>query len=107
MIQKVIKANLIGFISKRKVSINLNKIVDREKVIWSVFIKSNKVPNINDEIYLSKDLKAKIVNKSFKNNFNNYEIKFNCDLKNFFIKIDKIGNVPLPPYITKKERFKL
>ena len=99
---KVIKANLIGFISKRKVSINLNKIVDREKVIWSVFIKSNKVPNINDEIYLSKDLKAKIVNKSFKNNFNNYEIKFNCDLKNFFIKIDKIGNVPLPPYITKK-----
>ena len=83
---KVIKANLIGFISKRKVSINLNKIVDREKVIWSVFIKSNKVPNINDEIYLSKDLKAKIVNKSFKNNFNNYEIKFNCDLKKFFYK---------------------
>ncbi len=102
---KVIKANLIGFISKRKVSINLNKILDREKVIWSVFIKSNKVPNIDDEIYLTNDFKAKIINKYFKNSLNNYEIKFNCDLKNCLLKIEKIGKVPLPPYITKKRNL--
>ena len=39
---KVIHSFLNGFIKTRKVSINLNKLFDQKKEVWSVFIKSNK-----------------------------------------------------------------
>mgnify|MGYP001206130507 CR=1 FL=1 len=47
---KVINANLLGNVKKRKVVVNLNKIIDQDKVIWSVFIKSNKRPEISDQM---------------------------------------------------------
>ena len=54
-----------------------------EKKSFGVFLLNQISSNINDEIYLSKDLRQELLTK-FKNNLNNYEIKFNCDLKNFY-----------------------
>ena len=53
---KVIHSFLNGIIKTRKVSVNLNKIIDKKKEIWNVFIKSNKKPKINDKIIFDKEL---------------------------------------------------
>ena len=52
---KVIHSFLNGFIKTRKVSINLNKLFDQKKEVWSVFIKSNKKPKINDKIIFDNE----------------------------------------------------
>ena len=73
---KVINAHLDGRIKKRKVSVNLNKIIDKQKTIWSAFLKSNKKPLINEEIIFPFELKAKIID-IIKNNNTDFFFKYN------------------------------
>ena len=37
---KVIRSDITGYVNRSKVSINLNKIIDKKKNLWSVFILS-------------------------------------------------------------------
>ena len=81
---KVLHSFLNGFIKTRKVSINLNKLFDQKKEIWSVFIKSNKKPKINDKIIFDNELFALIIDEIFDKNYQFFLIKFNLksnDLK--------------------------
>ena len=103
---KVINAHLEGQIKKRKISINLNKLINKKKTIWSAFLKSNKKPLINEEIIFSFDLKAKIIDVIKKNNTDFFQIQFNCDFEKFREKLHSFGKIPLPPYIRKMREIK-
>ena len=58
---KVINANLEGKIKERKISVNLNKLINQEKTVWSAFVKSNKKPIINEIITFPFNLQAEII----------------------------------------------
>ena len=80
---KVINAHLEGKIKERNISVNLNKLIDKKKTIWSAFLKSNKTPIIDEVITFHFDLQAKIID-SFQNNKTNFfHIKFNCKSEKF------------------------
>jgi len=68
---KVINAHLEGKIKERNISVNLNKLIDKKKTIWSAFLKSNKTPIIDEVITFPFDLQAKIID-SFQNNNTNF-----------------------------------
>ena len=99
---KVIHSFLNGFIKTRKVSINLNKLFDQKKEIWSVFIKSNKKPRINDKIIFDNELFALIIDEIFDKNYQFFLIKFNLKSNDLKKKLNNFGKIPLPPYINKK-----
>ena len=99
---KVIHSFLNGFIKTRKVSINLNKLFDQKKEIWSVFIKSNKKPKINDKIIFDNELFALIIDEIFDKNYQFFLIKFNLKSNDLKKKLNNFGKIPLPPYINKK-----
>ena len=99
---KVILSFLNGFIKTRKVSINLNKLFDQKKEIWSVFIKSNKKPKIKDKIIFDNELFALIVDEIFDKNYQFFLIKFNLKSNDLKKKLNNFGKIPLPPYINKK-----
>ena len=99
---KVIHSFLNGIIKTRKVSINLNKIIDKKKEIWSVFIKSNKKPKINDKIIFDQELFALIIDEVLDKNYKSFLVKFNCEYNDLKRKLNDFGKIPLPPYINKK-----
>ncbi len=103
---KVINAHLDGQIKKRKVSVNLNKLIDKRKTIWSAFLKSNKKPLINEEIIFPFDLKAKIIDVIKNNNTDFFQIQFSCDYEKLRKILNSFGKIPLPPYIKKIREIK-
>ena len=99
---KVIKSFLNGIIKKRKVSVNLNKMIDQKKEIWNVFIKSNKKPKINDKIIFDHELSALIIDETFDEDYKSFLVKFNLKSNDLKKKLNDFGKIPLPPYIVKK-----
>ncbi len=99
---KVIYADLEGKIKGEKIHINLNKLEDHKKNIWSVFIKKNKHVLDGEKIFFFESFYGTIIIKETGKNENLYFLKFNETLKNFKKKIDKFGKIPLPPYIKKR-----
>ena len=67
---KVINAELSGNIDKRKVLVNLNKLLNKKKVLWSVFLKANRIPSIGEIINFNSGIKAKVVERKKNNNSN-------------------------------------
>ena len=100
---KVLPAGLEGEINKKKVSVNLNRLISKEKLIWTAFIKSRQIINEGDIIKFSKSFVAKI-HKIEKNSISKfYFLFFDFTYKTFIKKLRNIGRAPLPPYIKKKE----
>ena len=99
---KVIHSFLNGIIKTRKVSINLNKLFDQKQEIWSVFIKSNKKPKINDKIIFDNELFALVEDEILDKNYQSFLIKFNLKSNDLKKKLYNFGKIPLPPYIKKK-----
>mgnify|MGYP001429734693 FL=1 len=80
---KVINAELSGNIDKRKVLVNLNKLLNKKKVLWSVFLKANRIPSIGEIINFNSGIKAKVVERKKNNNTTTFFLYFNCDYKLF------------------------
>jgi S-adenosylmethionine:tRNA ribosyltransferase-isomerase len=101
---KVIKARMFGKKETGgKVEIFLIKNTNKENNIWQCLtkpgLKVNQIVYFDEKINQNKDqLKGIIIEKSKEN-----LIKFNCSLKLFLKKIEKIGHTPLPPYIKTEE----
>ena len=97
---KVIPAKLIGLFDNKKVHITLNKnIKNNPKVVWSAFVKPKKKINVNGKIFFSKDFFCKIIDVR---EYGEIIVEFNCSTSFFFKKINLLGTVALPPYITSK-----
>ena len=99
---KVIRSDITGYINKSKVSINLNKIIDKEKNLWSVFIKSNKKIQLEQNINLGNKVDCKIIEIRKDQNYLSYIVKFSLVYSELIEFLDSYGNMPLPAYIKKK-----
>ncbi len=95
---KVILADFDGFFENKKISINLNKLEDKENNIWSVFIKSKRKLTQGDSIKIFKNFNAEI--ETIKNDIT--FMKFNLPYDELKNEIKKYGRAPLPPYIKKR-----
>lgn len=100
---KVIRADITGYVNETKASINLNKIIDTNNNLWSVFIKSNKKLQIEQNINLGGKVCCKIIQIRKNKNYLSYIVKFNLIYSDLIEFLDSYGNVPLPAYIKKKK----
>ena len=101
---KVIRSDIMGYINESKVSVNLNKIIDERKNLWSVFIKSNKKVKINQYINFTDKVYCEITQIRKDKNYLSYVIKFNLIYSDLIEFLGSYGNMPLPAYIKKKKR---
>jgi len=99
---KVIRSDIVGYVNNLKVSINLNKIIDKKKNLWSVFIKSKKKIRPNQIIDFRDKVYCKIIEIRKDKNYLSYIVKFSLIHSELIEFLDSYGNVPLPPYIKKK-----
>lgn len=94
---KVIPARLIGNKDTgAKIEVFLLKNV--EKKVWEALIKPSKRVKEQTLITFSDELKAKVLSKADNDKWL-VELIFEGD---FYSLLDKIGNIPLPPYIERK-----
>ena len=99
---KVIRSDIKGHLNKSKVSINLNKIIDKKKNLWSVFMKSNKKIQPKQNINLGDKVYCKIIEIRKNKNYLSYIVKFSLTYLELIKFLDFYGNMPLPSYIKKK-----
>ena len=98
---KVFAARLLGHKeSEGQIEVFLLKNIDKKKNIWQCLIKG-KV-KIETEILFSNKLLATVL--SIDNGIN--EVSFNFDHNKLIKSLDKIGQVPLPPYIKRDKQKK-
>lgn len=97
---KVFPARLIGKkeISAGRVEIFLHK--KEAKDIWECLVGGRV--KIGVIIVLSPRLKAEIIKD---NGDGTWQVKFNLSDNKFFTEIEKIGQVPLPPYIKRSKQL--
>lgn len=99
---RVIKAKLIGKILRNNIILHFN--LDQEKnSIWQALCRPAKKVEIGDEIKISDDFFAKILDK---NDDGFIKIKFDCQKDELIHKLEKYGFVPLPPYIKRQKEQK-
>ncbi|MDA9231044.1 tRNA preQ1(34) S-adenosylmethionine ribosyltransferase-isomerase QueA [Rickettsiales bacterium] len=103
---KVIKAKLKGrrYLDNNNyanIEINLHKNIDESS--WQVMARPAKRLKIDQEIKFADDFMAKIL-KKHDNGF--FDLKFNVKSEDFFDKLEKYGQMPLPPYIKRGEEDK-
>ncbi|MBF91845.1 MAG: tRNA preQ1(34) S-adenosylmethionine ribosyltransferase-isomerase QueA [Rickettsiales bacterium] len=102
---KVLPAGLEGEINQRKVSVNLNRLISKKKLIWSAFIKSRRIINEGDIIKFSKNFVAEICKIEINNSSKFYFLFFDLTYKTFIKKLRNNGSPPLPPYIKNKRKI--
>ena len=81
---------------KPKVSVTLNKVIEGN--LWATFCKPLKKLKKGDRIIFSEDLSSEVV--SFRSG--QCVMNFESGSKEFISCLEKIGDMPLPPYIAKK-----
>ena len=74
---KVLNSSLVGMIEKRKISLNLNKVLNKHRNKWSVFIKSNKKVRVKEVIKFKFGITCKVCEIVKKTDFISYNIIFN------------------------------
>lgn len=97
---KVFPARLIG---KKKTGAKIEMLLLKnvENNIWEVLIKPAKRLKIGDEIYFGENLSAELLDKD--DETCKVELNYTGDLYDI---LNKIGIVPLPPYIHRDENDK-
>lgn len=103
---RVLPARIFGIKQPTGARVEFLLLRQLENKSWECLCKPGKKALKNTEfIFGNGDMKAKI--KEVKEDGNRV-VEFECD-DNFFSTLDKIGNMPLPPYITEelkdKERY--
>ncbi len=95
---RVLPARLYGKKAQTNANIELLLLEQKEHLIWETLVKPGKKAKIGTKIIFSDELYGEIIDiLPDKNRL----IKFTCD-GNFYEILDKLGHMPLPPYITEK-----
>ena len=99
---KVIKAKLSATILRNQAKLNFN--LDQEdnetSGVWQALCKPAKKVNTGDDLKIAEDFSAKVLEKS-DDGF--IKLKFSCAGDELLEKLEKYGDVPLPPYIKRNE----
>lgn len=98
---KVIKAKLQGMIIRNSAILDFNLDQIDENKVWNALCKPAKKVEINDEIKISDNFSAKVIDKK---DDGTILIKFNCDDEEFLNNLQKYGSTPIPPYIKRDEK---
>lgn len=96
---KVLKAKLTGKRGQANININLHQEISDG--IWQAFAKPAKRLKIGDKFIISDDFYANITDK---NPDGIVTLEFNVKNINFFQKLEKYGQMPLPPYIKQEDK---
>ena len=103
---KVLNSSLEGMIEKRKISLNLNKVINKYRNKWSVFIKSNKKVKEKEKIEFKFGITCKVCEIVKNTGFIYYNVIFNTTYDELLEILLKNGDIPIPPYIKKKRSIK-
>ncbi|MEG0770623.1 MAG: tRNA preQ1(34) S-adenosylmethionine ribosyltransferase-isomerase QueA [Clostridia bacterium] len=95
---KVIPARLYGTKKETGAKVEVVLLEAQSEKIWKALVRPGKKLRDNAEIYFSDKLSAKIIT-TIEGGTRLIEFYFEG---NFYEILDEIGNMPLPPYITKK-----
>lgn len=95
---KVIPARLIGHKEKTNAKIEILLLEDIGNNCWKTLTKPLKRLKIGDFVIVSKDLKLELIDK-IEDGVSVYKLHYEGILLEI---LDKIGKMPLPPYITKQ-----
>lgn len=94
---KVIPARLYGNFNNRVFEVMLHKNINFDT--WLAFIRNSRKLNPGDVISFADDFFATILAK---HDESGVEIKFNIGGPELFIMLNKLGEIPLPPYLKRK-----
>ena len=94
---KVIPARLFGNRIGAKVEVTLHK--NESDGVWKVFAKPAKKLKAGDVFSVADDFYATVIDK----NEGEVTLKFSTNGEDFFEKLNKYGQMPLPPYIDRKD----
>lgn len=103
---KVLNSSLEGMIEEKKVSLNLNKVINKYRNKWSAFIKSNKKLKVKEEIKFKFGISCKVCEIAENAGFVSYNIIFNTTYNKLLEILLKNGDIPIPTYIKKKRSIK-
>ena len=99
---RVVKAKLSAIISRNLAKLDFN--LDQEtNGIWNALCRPAKKVQSGDDLQIADDFKAKVVEK---NGDGFIKIEFDCKGDELIKKLEKYGEVPLPPYIKRDEAEK-
>jgi len=100
---RVIPARLVGHKeSGGKIEVFLVRKLEQEGECWLCLTKSSKNPRVGTNIILSSELSATVIpggSSGYRH------VCFTCD-GDFLALVDKIGKMPLPPYINREPEVK-
>ncbi len=95
---RVLPARLYGKKAVTGANIELLLLEQKEHLIWETLVKPGKKALVGAKIIFSDELEGEIIDiLPDKNRL----IKFTCN-GNFYEVLDRLGHMPLPPYITEK-----
>ncbi|PIR38891.1 MAG: tRNA preQ1(34) S-adenosylmethionine ribosyltransferase-isomerase QueA [Alphaproteobacteria bacterium CG11_big_fil_rev_8_21_14_0_20_39_49] len=94
---KVIPARLLGNRTGAKVEVTLHK--NESDGVWKVFAKPAKKLKVGDIFSVADDFCATVLDK----NEGEVTLQFSTNGEEFFDKLNKYGQMPLPPYIDRKD----
>jgi len=96
---RVIKAKLTAKILRNSAQLDFN--LDQEiGDLWQALCRPAKKVKVGDELEIAPDFFAKVIEKT-DDGF--IRIKFDCKDEALLLKLEKYGEVPLPPYIKRDE----
>lgn len=97
---RVIPARIYGTKKKTGAVVEFLLLKQSENNVWECLCKPGKRAKIKAEFIFGNGLaECEVVDVA---EDGNRKIKFNCDSKEIYNILDKIGKMPLPPYITAK-----
>ena len=96
---KVIPSRLFGKRDQVKIEVTLHLKIENN--IWRAFVKPGRKCRVNEEIAFEKNLKAKIIEKFIEGDV---LLEFNQNELSMLNEIHNQGQMPLPPYIKRKNK---
>ena len=96
---KVIPSRLFGKRDEVKIEVTLHLKIENN--IWRAFVKPGRKCRVNEEIAFEKNLKAKIIEKFIEGDV---LLEFNQNELSMLNEIHNQGQMPLPPYIKRKNK---
>ncbi|MHA1549899.1 MAG: S-adenosylmethionine:tRNA ribosyltransferase-isomerase, partial [Alphaproteobacteria bacterium] len=94
---RVIPARIYGTRGNAKIEATLHKKISPSE--WLAFVKGSKRLKIGDEVLFSENLIADVKEKSDQGIL----FSFNLSEQDFFKELDRIGHMPLPPYMKRED----
>ena len=95
---RVLPVNIIGKISPNSAKIRITLHKNQDPGIWRAFARPAKKLKIKDKIIFSESFSAHVINKL---EDGEVTLKFNISGPDFFSTLQKVGSMPLPPYIKR------